>query len=194
MGGLEALPQALRLLPIQPHQLSSPRPPRRLIGLKVALRVEVAAGRYGGALRLHQRGREAVAPPAAAAHTPLAPRRQIRFQVKVFGGDEGKALALAAHDQGKPHALHAACRQARRDFAPEQGRHRVAGEAVQNAARLLRVDQVVVDIARRLEGTQDGLTRDLVEDGALDVHLGRRLQQLQQVPADGLAFPVLVRC
>ena len=63
------------------------------------------------------------------------------------GRAEGHALALALDEQADGDALHAAGREARRDLAPEQRADLVAVEPVEDAPRLLRVDQVRVDVA-----------------------------------------------
>src|SRR5690606_23535116 len=72
----------------------------------------------------------------------------------------------------------------------QHGRDLVAVEAVEDAAGLLRVDEVLVEVARVLQRPLDRLARDLVEDHALDRHL--RLERLEEVPRDGLALAVLI--
>ena len=75
-------------------------------------------------------------------------------------------------------------------FFHSTGADLVAVQPVQDAAGLLRVDQVVVQVARVLGGRPDGRLGDLVEHHPLD--RDARLQRLQQVPGDGLALAVAV--
>src|SRR5262249_28171138 len=63
---------------------------------------------------------------------------------------------------------------------------------VENSSRLLRTNETGIDIARRLERFLNGGFGDFVEDQAMDGHL--RFEEFDEVPTDGLAFPVLVRC
>ena len=76
-------------------------------------------------------------------------------------------------------------------FFHSTGADLVAVEPVQDAAGLLGVDQVVVQVARVLGGRPDRRLGDLVEHHPLDRHA--RLERLQQVPGDGLALAVAVR-
>src|SRR5260221_716391 len=76
------------------------------------------------------------------------------------------------------------------DLLPEDRRDLVAVEAIEDAARLLRVDETLVDRTRLAERTIDRILRDLVEDHAPDRN--GRLQHLEQVPGDRLALTVLV--
>ena len=44
--------------------------------------------------------------------------------VIILGGLELQALAFPPHNQGKPHTLHTAGAEIRRNLLPKQGRHR----------------------------------------------------------------------
>ena len=112
--------------------------------------------------------------------------------VPVGGCDEQHPLALPLDDEPGRDRLDAPRRKALHHLLPEDGRHLVAVEPVEDPARLLRVDEPLVDLARFAEGALDRLTRDLVEDHALDRHL--RLQDLEQMPGDRLALAILVGC
>ncbi len=103
-------------------------------------------------------------------------------------GDERHPLALALHDDPGGHRLHAARRQLRHDLLPQHGGDLVAVEAVEDAAGLLGVDQVLVEVAQVLHGRADRRLGDLVEDHP--AHRDLRLERLQQVPGDGLALAV----
>ena len=95
------------------------------------------------------------------------------------------------HDDPRRHRLDPAGGQVRTDLLPQHRRHLVAVEPIEDAPRLLGVDQVVVQLTRGVGGGPDGGRRDLVEDHPLDRHL--RLQGVQQVPGDRLALAILVR-
>ena len=115
-----------------------------------------------------------------------------RCQVPVGSGDEGDALTLAVHDKSNGDRLHAACRASiATDLLPEHLGDGVAVEPIDDASRLLRIDELHVEFARLLEGIGNGMLGDLVEDHA--AHGDLRLEHLEQVPGDGLALAVLVR-
>jgi hypothetical protein len=140
--------------------------------------VEVLAGRHPGAVEPDQRRREG------------RRRGEGGHEVPVAGGHERHALALALHDQADGGALHPPGRQARGDLAPQDLGHRVAVEPVDDAPRLLGVDQPGVDVPRLGDGLVDGLAGDLVEHHP--PHRHGRIEHLDQVPGDGLALAVLV--
>ena len=76
-------------------------------------------------------------------------------------------------------------------FFHSTGRDLVAVEAVEDAPRLLGLDEVVVDLAGVVDGLEDRRLGDLVEDHP--VHRDAlRLQLVEQVPGDRLALAVLV--
>ena len=94
---------------------------------------------------------------------------------------EGADLVFAVDHDARGHGLDAASRQAGLDLAPEQRTELIAHDAVENAARLLRVDQILIDLARVLDALGNDLFRDLVERHALGLVI-RQIQQLLQVP------------
>jgi hypothetical protein len=69
--------------------------------------------------------------------------------------DEAHPLALALDDQAHGDGLHAPGREPRRDLLPEHRRHLVAEEPVEDAPRLLRLDELLVDGARVRERLLD---------------------------------------
>ena len=79
---------------------------------------------------------------------------------------EGVDLALALDDEAHGDRLDTPGRQARSDLAPQQRAERVADEPIEDAPRLLRVDEVVVDLARVGESVADGVGGDLGEGHA----------------------------
>ena len=65
--------------------------------------------------------------------------------------DERLDLALALDDQAQSDSLYASGGKSTPNFVPQQRRNLVSDQAVQYAARLLRVDQVAIDIAGMIE-------------------------------------------
>ena len=122
----------------------------------------------------------------------LARRRESRVNRPVLGAHVRHALTFLGDHEARGHRLHAASRQGRADLAPQEGRDLVAVEAVEDAASLLRVHEVGVQVARVLQGALDRFLRDFVEDHA--AHGNLRLQDLQEVPRDGLTLAVLISC
>ena len=92
--------------------------------------------------------------------------------VQYSTGIEGADFRLAVHDQAQRHGLHASGGKPPADLVPQQRRNLVAHQAVQHAARLLRVHQVLVDFAGMLERGLDRLRRDFVEHHAEDILAG----------------------
>jgi hypothetical protein len=122
-------------------------------------------------------------------------RMQQSVQRPVLERLEGANLAFALHDQAHGHGLHAAGRKPAAHLVPQQRRNLIAHQAIQDAARLLRVHQILVDVARVLEGLLHGLLGDLVEGDAANLlslfGVGSQLQR--QMVRDRLAFAVRVR-
>ena len=87
-------------------------------------------------------------------------------EIPVFLGLEDLDLVFAVDDHAGRDRLHAPGGKAPADLAPQQRRELVADDAVENAARLLGVDQVLVDLARGGDALRDNLLRDLVEGHA----------------------------
>ena len=114
-----------------------------------------------------------------------------RVEQPVFLRLEGADLIFAVNHDACGHRLHAPGGQAGLDLAPEQRAELVAHNAVEHAARLLRIDQVLIDLARVLDALGDDLLRDLVESHALGLVV-RQIQQLLQVPRNGLSLAVRV--
>ena len=124
------------------------------------------------------------------ANESVALRAASALDVPVRRGDEGHALALALDDHAGGGGLDAAGRRALLHLEPQHGADVPAVEAVEDAARLLRVDQCEVEFAGVVDRLADRILGDLVEDHALHGHLG--LERLEQVPRDGLALAVLI--
>src|SRR5690606_34189662 len=58
-------------------------------------------------------------------------------EVPIGGGGEGHPLAFALHDDADRHGLHSTGRQTGGDLFPQDGRHLVSVETVEDAASLL---------------------------------------------------------
>ena len=109
----------------------------------------------------------------------------------VFLALEIADLTLAVDHDARGNALHTARGQAGLDLFPEQRAELVAHDAVEDTARLLRVDEILIDLARRLNALGNDASRDLIEGHALRL-LVREAQKLLQMPRDGLALAVRV--
>ena len=107
----------------------------------------------------------------------------------VLLGDEGLDLLLPVDDQAQGDGLDPAGRQPPGDLLPQERADEIAGEPVEDAPRLLGVEQVEIDLAEALEGRLDALLGDLIEGHPEDVRVRVR-QELAEMPGDGLAFPV----
>ena len=159
----------------QPERILLGQLPR--LALQPAVGAEVASLRDPRAVDRHQPGREVT-------------RVERALDVPVGGGDEGHPLALAFDDEAGCDGLDATGRQPRHHLLPEDGRDLVAVEPVEDAPRLLRVDQRLVHGARVGERLLDRALGDLVEDHPARRHL--RLELLEEMPGDRLALAVLV--
>ncbi len=113
-----------------------------------------------------------------------------QIDVPVVGGDEHDPFAFAFDDQADRRALDTTGRQTAVDATPEDGRDLIAVQAVEESARLGRVDEAVVDAAWVVDRVVDGRLGDLVEHHPLDRYL--RLEVLDEVPRDGLTLAVLI--
>ena len=103
----------------------------------------------------------------------------------------GHDLLLAVHDEAQRDGLYASGGELRLDLAPEHRRELEAYEAVEHAARLLRVHEVHVYGPGILDGVLDGVLGDLVEDDALGTG-GIEAEGLAEMPGDGLSLTVLI--
>ena len=103
--------------------------------------------------------------------TRVAPKRRgrlARLGERALDAGVGRAAEahpgpLPLHQDAAGHALHPSRGQLGQDLAPQDGRHLVAVEAVEDAAGLLGVDQLAVEVAGVGQGGLDGGGGDLVE-------------------------------
>ncbi len=146
--------------------------------LQAAQRIEVAAG--GNALRIdrHQTRLEG------------GRGREDCVDVPIRSGTKRDALTLSIDDHARGDALHPAGRQPRHDLLPKHRADFVSVEPVEHPAGLLRVDERLVELAWVARRLLDRVAGDLVENHA--AHRNPRLEHLEQVPGDCLAFAVFV--
>ena len=123
----------------------------------------------------------------------LADPVQPHIQGPVLPGDKGTDLILPVHNQAGGHALDPTGGKTPADLLPQQRRKLIAHDPVQNPAGLLGVHQVIVDIPGMGNGFPNHLLGDLVEGHPAGLFIGQ-IQKLLQVPGDGFALPVRVRC
>ena len=113
----------------------------------------------------------------------------------VFLRHESRDLVFALANHAQRRTLHAARRQTGSNFLPQQGRQIEAHQEIERAPGLLRIDEVDRQLARLRHGFAHRVLGDLVEHDALHVLALERalgLQQLVQMPGDGLALAVRV--
>ena len=102
----------------------------------------------------------------------------------------GHALFFAFDDEANCGALHATSGESAVDLAPQDRRHLISIETVEDSACFGSVHQLVVDSTRVGEGVLDGGLGDLVEHHA--VHGDLRLQIFLEVGGNGLPLAVFV--
>src|SRR4029077_6667758 len=117
-------------------------------------------------------------------------RLEPRLARPVLRRDEGADLALAPDDEADGARLHATRRQTAAHLLPQQRREPVPDQAVQHATGLLRLEEILVQVARMLDGLLHGLLRDLVEEDAANVAALRVSELLGDVPGDRLALAI----
>ena len=172
---------------------------RRGVALRLALgdrlddRLELAqrGGVPAGGLVVGDVERLAVDPDDLGDQLAAVGRGEQGLERPVLAGGERPDLALALHDHPQRDGLDAAGRQAAAHLAGQEGAERVADEAVDDAAGLLRIHEVAVDLARAGEGLADRALRDLVERHPARLG-GGNVGRLGDVPGDRLALAVEV--
>ena len=121
-----------------------------------------------------------------------AGRGESAAQIPVAGRNEAHAFPFAFHHDAGGDGLDSTGGTGRGDLAPQDLGDLVAVDAVQDAAGLLSVDQPTVDLARVIDGVLNGGGGDLVEHHSFDRDLGRGVQDLEQMPSNGLPFAILI--
>ena len=118
-------------------------------------------------------------------------RAQIGFNCPVFDRLKIINLAFTLDHQPQCHRLHPSSGQAVAHFAPQDRAKAVTHQTIQDAAGLLGIDQVHVDLTRFGKSFFNGAFGNLMEDhpaGALWFDLSR----FHQMPGNRLAFAVKV--
>ena len=125
---------------------------------------------------------------AGLAHTV-----QCHVQRPVFLWLERANFVFPVNHQPGGDGLNAACGQTPPYLLPQQRGKLIAHDPVQNTPRLLGVNQIIVDIPGVADGLLDHLLGDFVKGHTLRLPVGE-VQQLFQMPRNGLALPVRVGC
>ena len=116
-------------------------------------------------------------------------RSQAGVEGPVLFGAEGLALALAVDDYPERNRLHPAGADAALDLVPQQWAQLVADQAVEDAARLVRVEQVVIELRGIGDRLFYGGRRNLMQQHAADLGLGLA-EMIGDMPCDRLAFAI----
>ena len=120
-------------------------------------------------------------------------RGQLCVDRPVFPRLECADLVFSVHNQTHRDRLHSACGKSAADFAPEERAELIADDAVENAARLLRIDKIKVDLVRMRHTCLHTGFGDLIELDAV-VLFGIEPEQLRQMPRNRFTLAVRVRC
>ena len=126
----------------------------------------------------------------------LAVLLAVRLEGPVLAGHEFLDLVLALADQPQGRALHPPGRQAGLDLPPQQRGEVETDQVIHGPSRLLGIDQRIGKAARVLDRILYGPPGDFMEHHPVHgfpVQHAPVFQQFEQVPGDGLAFPVRVR-
>ena len=117
----------------------------------------------------------------------LAQNAERRFGLEVHN------LALTLNNQADSHRLHTACRQRRFNLLPKNWRQLETDQTVENAARLLCVDQIDIDATRIFDGVQNGRFCNFVENNSFSRFVFQP-QHFVKVPRNGFSLTVLIGC
>ena len=120
-----------------------------------------------------------------------AGRAELRVDAPVLFRFEVPDLLLPVHDEPQRDGLDPAGGETAADLLGDERRDAVTDETVQDTARLLRVDEVLVDGPRMLHARFDAGLGDLVEGDTVLV-LEIETHDGGEVPGDGFPFPVRV--
>ena len=115
--------------------------------------------------------------------------------IPVLFRNEAFDFGFAVADEAEGDGLHPARRAGARQLAPKDRRQVEADKVVEGAAGEIGVHQRGIDIPRRGHGVKDRLLGDGVEDDALDGLVPQHaplLEKIENVPGNGLAFPIRV--
>ena len=169
--------EALGRVTVEEHDVAA-------IGELTRRGVEVATFGETAAVELDER--------RAERELGIGGREEGAFEVVPRARTESHPGAFAFDDHPHRDALDAAGRRGlpAPEHSPQDRRRLPTHDAVEDAARFLRLDELHVEFAGLIECLADRVRRDLVEHHAL--HRDRRLQHFEHVPADRFALAVLV--
>ena len=97
-------------------------------------------------------------------------RMEFSLERPVFGAAERDPFPLPFDDDSDRNALYAPGRKVVVDLVPEEGRDFIAEKPVDDPPRFLRLDEILVDLARSFQRRLDRLFGDFVEDEPIDRH------------------------
>ena len=116
---------------------------------------------------------------------------QVSLEIEIRRVAKRHPFAFSLNDQSDCDALDPTGREPRPDFFPQKWRNIVTVKTIENPASFLGLDQALVDLARREQCPLDRFLGDLVEHHPTDRNF--RLENLLEMPRDGLSLAVLVR-
>jgi len=120
------------------------------------------------------------------------PAIEDRFGAEVLCLFECLDLALPINDEAESNTLNAPGTEARYTrLVRECGRHLVANKPISAAPRFLRVDKVIIELPRRFDSSTDDFFCNGIEG---DTCVPAKVKNLLQVPCNGFALAVGVRC
>ena len=125
--------------------------------------------------------------------TGFAQQLQQHIQSPILPGLEGPDLIFPVHHQTGSHGLNTAGAEAPTHLLPEQGGQLIAHNPVQHTPGLLGIHQVIVNISGMCNGFPHHPLGNLVEGNTAGSAV-IQTQQFLQMPGDGFALPVRVRC
>lgn len=112
-------------------------------------------------------------------------RSQVSMQLPKLFGNELADFPFAFDDKPDRNRLNPTGRKAACYLCPQQWRYHIADDPVEESTRLLRVNAVVIEIPRILEGLLDGTLGDLIEHHAA-ILFRLTTNGLLEVPGDRL--------
>ena len=113
------------------------------------------------------------------------------FQLPIFFRLEGLHFLLAIHYEPERNGLHSARGDPALDLVPQQRTDLVADKPIEDAPRLLGLEQVHIELGRVSDRFEDRRLRNGVEEDPVDL-LPFGLKLFVDVPSDGFPFAIRV--
>ena len=117
-----------------------------------------------------------IAVKRSGKHTALL-RFQLCLERPIFLRHKGTDFHLSIHNHARCNRLHTAGGQTALDLSPQKRRQLIAHDAIQNAACLLGIDQIQVNIARVRNAVLHGVLGNFIECDAF----AERIAQVKQL-------------